>query len=128
MKKQEVKISNQEEFNKHLQRTSPITWIVLGLVIALLGGFFTWGYFYKVTAKVMGIANIVNGEATLQVKEADVKKLMVGQKVYIEELEGEIISFLDDQPVVSNFELADGEYTYKVIIGEKRPIDFLFGK
>ena len=45
-----------------------------------------------------------------------------------EELEGEIISFLDDQPVVSNFELADGEYTYKVIIGEKRPIDFLFGK
>ena len=124
-KKQQVRISNQEEFNKHLQHTSPTTWIVLGAVIALLIAFFAWSFLYKMTVKVMGKADITSGEVVLHVGKKDLKKLKEGQKVYIEDKEGEILSFLDNEPVVSHFDLDDGEYTYKIIIGEMKPIDFL---
>ena len=128
MKKQEIRISNPEEFNKHLQHTSTVTWIILGLVTALLISFFVWSCIYKLTIKLTGKADISGGEVTLHVKDSDLKKLQVGQKVYIENKEGQILSFLDKQPVVSTFELSDGEYTYNVVIGEMRPVDFLLGK
>jgi len=128
MKKQQIRISNQEEFNKHLQHTSPATWIVLGAVVIALISFFAWSILYKVDIKLMGKANIASGAATLQLKDSDLSKLKVGQKVYIEQKEGEILSFQDDQPVVSNYELDDGEYTYKIIVKKVRPIDFLLGK
>ena len=45
----------------------------------------------------------------------------------VNDIEGEIISFTDNKPVVSNFALEDGEYTY-VAVGQSRPIDFLLNK
>ena len=51
-------------------------------------------------------------------------KLKVGQKVYILDQVGEIVSIRDRQPVVSSFSLVDGEYEY-TLINEMRPIDFL---
>ena len=128
MKKKEIRISNPEEFNEHLQHTSFFTWIVLGAAVSLLAGFFAWSLLYKMTIKIRGTATVSNNVATLVVDKSDLDKLQVGQKVYIEDKEGEILSFIDDQPVVSSFELSDGEYTYKVIIGEKVPFDFLLGK
>ena len=128
MKKQQVKISSPDEFGKFLKYTSPSTWIILGLVIALMVGFFAWSILYKLTIKIMGKADVSGGEVTLHVKDADLKKLDVGQKVYIQGKEGQILSFNDEQPVVSTFELNDGEYTYSVVIGQKRPIDFLLSK
>ena len=102
MKKQQIRISNQEEFNKHLQHTSTTTWVVLGAVIVALVSFFAWSILYKIDIKLMGKANIASGAVTLELKESDLSKLKVGQKVYIEQKEGEILSFQDDQPVVSN--------------------------
>lgn len=129
MKKQNINYSNPDEFNKHLQHTSPVTWIVLIVTTGLLIAFFAWGFFYKLVDKIIGAANIVGGEVTLTVKPADVYKLAKGQKVYISDKEGEILSINDEgQPVVSEFTLPDGEYTYKVVIKEIRPIDFLLGK
>lgn len=128
MKKQQIRISNQEEFNKHLQHTSTTTWVVLGAAVVGLISFFAWSILYKIDIKLMGKANIASGAVTLELKESDLRKLKVGQKVYIEQKEGEILSFQDDQPVVSNYELSDGEYTYKIIIRKARPIDFLLGK
>ena len=128
MKKQQIRISNQDELNKHLQYTSPFTWIALGLIVALLAGFFAWSFLFKLTIKLTGKADVENGAVTLHLENSDLGKLKVGQKVYIAELEGEIISFNDDQPVVSSFALENGEYTYKIVIGEMRPIDFLLSK
>ena len=128
MKKQKIKISNPDEINKHLQHTSPATWIILGLVTILVVSFFIWSALYKLTIKIIGKADITSGSVTLHIKDADLNKLAVGQKVYIKDKEGKIISFLDEQPVVSSFDLIDGEYTYKVVIKEMKPIDFLFKK
>ena len=128
MKKQQIRISNQEEFNKHLQHTSPATWIVLGLVVALLIAFFAWSFLFKLTVRFSGQADIVGGEVTLHITNSSLRKIKVGSKIYINDIEGEILSFNDDQPVVTPFELSDGEYTYKIIIGEKTPISFLIGK
>ena len=126
MKKKDITISNPDDFNKHLQHTSPVTWIVLFLVLAILVSLFTWAFLYKLKIKIMGKADILNGEVTLHIKSADLDKLQVGQKVYINEKEGEIISFIDEKPKTTDFELSDGEYTYTIIIKEARPIDFLF--
>ena len=127
-KKQTTSISNPSELNKHLQNTSPSTWIILFLVAFLLIGFFVWASIYELQIKIMGVAQITSGEVTLNVKQADLNKLKEGQKVYIADKEGTILSFNDKQPVVSHFELSDGEYTYKVIIGEKKPIEYLINR
>jgi len=127
MKKQQIRISNQEEFNKHLQHTSPVTWIVLGLSIILLVAFFVWSFLFKMTVRFSGQASVNNGAVTLSISNSDIKKLKAGSKIYINDIEGEIISFVDNKPVVSNFALEDGEYTY-LAVGEARPIDFLLNK
>ena len=127
MKKQQIRISNQEEFNKHLQHTSPATWIVLGLVVALLIAFFAWSFLFKLTVRFSGQADIVGGEVTLHITNSSLRKIKVGSKIYINDIKGEIVSFTDNKPVVSNFALEDGEYTY-VAVGESRPIDFLLNK
>ena len=128
MKKENVSLSNQEEFNKRLQKTSPVTWVVLFITIAILIGFFAWGFFFKMVDKIIGTAKVVSGQVTLVVKANDYSKLAVDQKVYISNQEGKIDSIVDGEPVVSGFTLADGEYDYKVVVKEIRPIDFLLGK
>ena len=127
-KNRDIKISNPDDFNKHLQHTSPATWIVLSLIVAILISLFVWSFLYKVTIKLMGKADINSGEVTLCVKDADLSKLKVGQKVYIDGKEGEIISFINEQPKVSTFALSDGEYTYTIALKQARPIDFLLNK
>ena len=89
MKKQQIRISNQEEFNKHLQHTSPATWIVLGLVVALLIAFFAWSFLFKLTVRFSGQADIVGGEVTLHITNSSLRKIKVGSKIYINDIEGE---------------------------------------
>ncbi|MBO7573944.1 MAG: hypothetical protein J6T25_04135 [Bacilli bacterium] len=128
MKKQNKSITNPDELNKNLQYSSPITWIVLSSVVLLLVAFFAWSAIYKIKIKLTGTANISNGAVTLQIDESKLSKLKEGQKVYISGLEGQILSFNDNQPVVSSFALDDGEYDYYIVIKEARPIDFLLNK
>ena len=125
MKKNNKNITNPDELNKNLQYSSPVTWIVLISAVFLLVGFFVWSSIYKIQVKLTGTANIVGGEVTLQIDEQKLDELEKGQKVYISGVEGEILSFNDNQPVISTFALADGEYAYYIVIKELKPIDFL---
>ena len=128
MKKKQVSITNPEELNKNLQYSSPLTWIALSGVILLIIGFFIWSIVYKIEYKIEGIANIVSGAVTLNVTPSSLNKLKVDQKVYISGLEGTIVSFDEDKhPVVTNFDLEDGEYPYYIEI-YTRPVDFLIDK
>ena len=128
MKKKQVSITNPEELNKNLQYSSPLTWIALSGVILLIISFFVWSIIYKIEYKIEGIANIVSGAVTLNVTPSSLNKLKVDQKVYISGLEGTIVSFDEDkQPVVTNFDLEDGEYPYYIEI-YIRPVDFLIDK
>ena len=130
MKKNKVNVTNPDELNKYLQHTNPLTWIILGLVLCMLSAFFAWSAIYKIEyKKLLGDASVNNGEATLVIDEADLDKLAVGQTVYVSSKKGEILSFNDNgQPVVSRFELENGNYKYKIVIETKRPIEFLIGK
>ena len=128
MKKEKIRISNPDEFNKHLQYTSPFVWIILVLVIGVLASFFAWSFLAKLEVKLTGKAVITSGDVTLQINNSDISKLKVGQKVYINDKQGEILSVENSSPVVSTIDLSDGEYDYKVVIGETRPIDFLLSK
>ena len=121
-------ITNPDELNKSLQYSSPIAWIVLTSAVLLLAGFFVWASICQIQIKVTGTANVLAGQVSLVVEEASLKKLAVGQKVCISGLEGEIVSFIENQPVVSDFALDDGNYAYCIVIKEVKPIDFLFFK
>ena len=126
MRKNKTNISNPDELNKHLQHSSPLTWIVLFLVIAVIAAFFSWSAIYKLKIRLMGKASITSGVVTLEIKDSDLNKLKKGQEVYILDKKGEILSFNDKQPVISKFELDDGDqYTYTIVLEEKRPIEFL---
>ena len=125
-KKEKSGISNPDELNKHLQYTSITTWIVLGAVILSLAGFFTWSFVYKIEEKITGKAAISSGAVSLTIEESQKPLLAAGQKVYIADKVGEILSINDGNPVVSLFDLEDGSnYTYTIVVKEMRPIDFL---
>lgn len=125
MSKKQVTISNPDDLNKTLSYSSPATWITLGVVIIILVGFFVWSFIYKIQVKVTGKATINSGNVTLNVDENDLSKLKEGQKVYISGIEGQILSFDNEKPVVSTFTtLNDGEYDYYVVVNEMKPIEF----
>lgn len=128
MKNNNKTITNPDELNKNLQYSSPIIWIILTSVVFLLLGFFVWSCIYSITLKLTGMASINEGQVTLVIEERSIRKLQVGQKVYIAGQEGEILSIKDDQPVISTFSLQDGDYEYYIVIGEKKPVEFLLGK
>lgn len=129
MKKNTTNVSNPDELNKYLQNASPVTWIILFLVVVMIAGFFAWSFFARIKVRIIGNASISNHVATLHVEEKDLERLEVGQVVTINNQEGKILSFNDDKtPVVSSFTLDDGEYTYSITVREIRPIDFFTGK
>ena len=119
MKQKNPSIANPDELNKHLQHSSPFTWVILGVVIALLVAFFTWSALGTVRFKLLGKASVLQGEATLVVETKDRTKLALGQKVVINGKE---------TAIAGPFELADGDYSYYVVLEEKHPIEFFFGK
>lgn len=126
MSKNKVKtISNPDELNKHLQYTSRFTWVILGAVLLSLLGVFLWSFLYRIPEKITGNALISNHQVTLNIQESLKPKLAVGQKVYIADKVGEILSIDDGSPVVSSFDLVDNEYNYTIVVNELRPIDFL---
>lgn len=128
MKKNNVSISNPDELDKHLQHTSPLTWISLGLVTVILIGFFAWSAIFKMHIPFTGEAVITSGQAVLNIEKGDINKFTIDQTVIISDIEGKVESFNSEgKPVASYFDLADGEYTFKIVY-EKRPIDFLIGK
>ncbi len=128
MEKKEGRISSPEELNKRLQSTSFVTWLILGIVAALLIGLFTWSCIHELKICLTGKATINDGVATLVIDDNDLNKLKVGQVVDINNIKGEILSINEDRtPVVTHFELANGDYEYTIILEEKKPISFVFG-
>ena len=129
MKKENVRISSPDELDKHLQSSSPATWIVLGATIAAMLTFFVWSCVYTLPIRLSGLATVEAGQATLVVEEKDKGKLPAGEKVYILNQEG-IVSYLDDKAVVLNINLADGNYTYRtdIVIQNIHPIDYLINR
>lgn len=125
-KEKNIRITSPDELDKHLQSSSPVTWIVLGATIAAMLAFFVWSCIYKLPIKLSGSATVEAGQATLVVDAADKDKLAVGVKVYILDQEG-VVSIVNDEPVVTNLTLADGSYTYRtdIVIREIHPIDYL---
>ena len=124
-RKEKKTFSNPDEFNKHLQYTSITTWVILGAVILSLAALFAWSFVYKIKDKITGGAIISSQKVTLVVEASQKSRLAVGQKVYIADKEGEILSFINGEPVVSSFDLGDNYYTCMIVIKEMRPIDFL---
>lgn len=128
-KKEGVRITSPDELDKHLQSSSPATWIVLGAAIGAMLAFFVWSFLYKIPVRLSGSATVEAGQATLVVNEQSKDKLAAGQKIYILDQEG-VLAFDGDQPVVYNLNLDDGNYTYRtdLVIREIRPIEFLLNK
>ena len=129
-KKSALTISSPDELNKGLQHTSPITWVILIGILALLLAFLAWGMFTRIPAKLSGSATITDGVATLRYKASDAKDIKAGQKVTINGKEAEILTVFKDTNTAqtTSFELENGNYTYYVVVKEIRPLDFLLGK
>jgi len=129
MKKERASVSNPDELNKYLQKSSFVVWFILGIVVSILLSFFVWSMIYKVKVKISGLADISSGEVTLHVEEKSLKQLEIGQKVYIQNQELEISSLDDNnQPTLTKSTLEDGEYPYYIVVKEVKPIEFLIGK
>ena len=127
-KKKEIGvINNPEQLSKSIESTNLFTWIALSFVVLCLVSFFVWSFLARITYKVTGHAEIKSGQVTLTIDDKDLSQIKAGQKIYISSMEGEVIDVEDDgYPIVSNFELADGDYDYYIVIKVIRPIDYYF--
>ena len=125
-KKESVNISSPDDLNKHLQHSSPVTWVILGVVVLMIIGFFTWSIVYRIKVKVTGQAIVSGGVASLKVDSNSLSKIKAGQVVHISSQEG-LLSFNEEKaPIVTGLTLSDGDnYTYYIIVQELRPFDFL---
>ncbi len=125
MKKENFNISSPDDLNKHLQRSSPVTWIILGVVVLMVIGFFTWSIIYRIKVKVSGYAKVISGVASLNVDSNSLSKIKAGQVVHISSEEGFLSFDEEKKPIVSGLTLNNGDYTYYIIVQELRPFDFL---
>ena len=124
-KKAVNKVTTPEDLNKSLKSTHPITWVVLTSVLLCLVAFFVWSILAEIEYIIKGTATLVGGEATLNIEEKNLSKLKVGQKVVISSKEGKIEEINEDgYPIISNFELNDGDYEYYIVIKTIKPIDY----
>ncbi|HAQ51734.1 MAG TPA: hypothetical protein DCR12_03095 [Lachnospiraceae bacterium] len=53
MSKKNQSINNPDELNKILQKTNPLVWIVLGIVLLLLVALFVWASFTTLDVNVL---------------------------------------------------------------------------
>lgn len=125
-KNNDNRISNPEELDKILQKTNPLVWVVLGALIVLLLNFFAWTIMTTLEIKVSLKAQVSNEKVTAYANAQDIDKIKAGQKVYMQDMEGETLSVESDGKVIlSEFPIKDGEYDCYVVVREVKPIDFL---
>ncbi len=128
MRRENQNISNPDELNKILQKTNPIVWVILGIVLLVLVSLCVWAILTTLEVKVHGTANVTSQVASIQVNEEDVSKVKAGNKIYISDKEGVIASADNDGHFTSSvIQLADGEYDVYIVEKEIRPIAFLMG-
>ena len=123
------KIATPEKLHNQLQATSPLTWILLGVVILSLFGFFIWSLTANITYKLEGNLSVNNGNITINYDEKRKNELEVGQKIIINDIEGEITDISEDGKIsISINNLIDGEYKYTIILRTIHPIRYLTNK
>lgn len=128
MKKENQNISNPDELNKILQKTNPLVWITLGIVLLVLVLLLVWSVVTTLEIKTHGTANVKSQMASIYVDEAKADGIDVGDKIYISDKEGEIVGVENDGHYTSsNIQLDDGEYDAYIVVKEIRPIEFLLG-
>ncbi len=128
MKKENQNISNPDELNKILQKTNPLVWITLGVVLLVLVLLLVWSVITTLEIKTHGTANVKSQMASIYVDEAKADGIDVGDKIYISDKEGEIVGVENDGHYTSsNIQLDDGEYDAYIVVKEIRPIEFLLG-
>ncbi|MBE5898584.1 MAG: hypothetical protein E7279_03190 [Lachnospiraceae bacterium] len=128
MKKENQNISNPDELNKILQKTNPLVWITLGIVLLVLVLLLAWSVITTLEIKTHGTANVKSQMASIYVDEAKADGIDVGDKIYISGKEGEIVGVENDGHYTSsNIQLDDGEYDAYIVVKEIRPIEFLLG-
>ena len=123
------RIATPEKLHNQLQATSPLTWILLGVVILCLFGFFIWSFTANITYKLEGNLSVNNGNITINYDENRKNELKVGQKIIINDIEGEITNISRDGKIsISINNLSDGEYKYTIILRTIHPIRYLTSK
>ena len=127
MKKENQNISNPDELNKILQKTNPIVWVTLGVVLLVLILLFAWSIVTTLEVRVHGNANVKSQVATVYVEETETSNVEIGDKMYISDKNCEIVNVDNGHYISSNIQLDDGEYDAYIVAKEIRPIEFLLG-
>lgn len=129
MDKANQSINNPDELNKILQKTNPLVWITLAVVLILLAMLYAWAFVTTLEIKVPGKADVREQVATVYVDENKADEVQIGQKIYISNEEGTIANVTEDGGFISTpIKLDDGGYDSYIVVKEVRPISFLFGK
>ena len=122
-KKSLKKLDENDNSSPYVKVVHPTVWVSLGIVIALLAGFLTWGFLGKVEIKITGVGEIKDGVLTNYIKSNYYQGVKVGQTIKFSNKTCKITAIDLDPIKVSKTEFSEylinlgglvvGEYVYK---------------
>lgn len=122
------KVSSPERLSDYLRVTNPGVWAVLAVVLLLLAGLLVWASVgtLETTAEVRVIVH----EQRARIIPLGAQTLEEGMTLRIDDQEYRIATVQTDSygraEGLTMISLPDGAYDGVVVVGQKRPISFLF--
>lgn len=124
-KKSIDRVSSPEQLNEYIRVANPGVWMVLAAIVILLIGAVVWGVVGHIDTTVTAVSVVENGTMRVYVKETDVGKIKLGQKVRMEDGEGTVAE-IAAEPVMVDGQFTDymchigalhsGEWVYAVVV------------
>lgn len=97
-KKSLERISSPEQLNHYIRVSTPSVWLLLAAIVVLLCGVCVWGVFGHMDTTLPVVALAQEQSVTAYIKEADVDKVEVGDKVLVGSTEGKVLA-IGEEPV-----------------------------
>lgn len=77
------RIASPDDLDASLRITSPLVWVIVVGIVALLAGLLAWGFFGSVNTTIEETAVKVDGVVRCYVKPDDVSRVDVGDEAYV---------------------------------------------
>ena len=97
-KKSLERISSPEQLDAYIRVSTPSVWMLLIAIVILLAGVGVWGVFGHMDTVLPVVAVSREGMVTAYVREEDVQKVSMGDRIVLEGSQGSVLS-MEKEPV-----------------------------
>ena len=126
-------ISAPDQLTDYLRVSRPMVWAVIAAIAAVITGLLVWAFAGTFEVSVSGKASVRGGEAVIVINDNSQYTIRRNVKAYTSDNDELTVSDVYDDGFdrtlgYANTDIRDGIYDVRIIVGQKHPIDLLFGE